>query len=227
MHGSRDVLHLLRADIGKLHRELVGHLLVDRARHADAADLGEALEARGDVDAVAEQVAVALDHVADGDADAEGHLPARRIGHVAGSQAFLDVDRAAYRFDRARKFSEHGVARRVEDAPACLGDEVIRDGTIRGETPQRLLLVLGHQPGVAGNISRKNCRDLAFHDSQPRTTICSRQNAVYGAPTQPSSSDRRKRRGWISFGFREACRRDPRDAQCIAVVSSSCWMLLK
>ena len=167
VHGGRDVLHFLRADIGELHGQLVGHLLMHGARHADAADLGEPFETRGDVDAVAEQIAVALDHVADGDADAEGHLPARRIGHVAGPQAFLDVDGAAHGFDRARKFGEHRVARRVEDAAARLGDEVVGDGTIGGETPQRLLFVLGHQPGIAGNISRKNRRDLAFHDSQP------------------------------------------------------------
>ena len=55
MHRRRDVLHLLRADVGELHRQLVGDLLVHRARNADAADLGEAFEARGDVDAIAEQ----------------------------------------------------------------------------------------------------------------------------------------------------------------------------
>ena len=42
-------------------------------------------------------------HVADCDADAEIHLPARRIGEVAGAQALLDVDRAAHRLDRARE----------------------------------------------------------------------------------------------------------------------------
>ena len=163
MHRRRDVLHLLRADIGELHRQLVGDLLVHRARDADAADFGEALQAGRDVDAVAQQVAVALDHVADGDADAERHLPARRIGHVAGSQALLDVDRAAHRFDRARKFRQHGIAGGVEDAPAAFGDEIVGHRPVGGQTPQRLLLVLGDQPGVAGNIGRKNRRDLAFH----------------------------------------------------------------
>ena len=79
MHRGRDVLYFLRADIGELHRQLVGDLLMHRAGDADAADFGEPFETRGDVDAVAEQVAVAFDHVADGDADAKAHLPARRI----------------------------------------------------------------------------------------------------------------------------------------------------
>ena len=146
VHRRRDVLHFLRADIGELHRQLVGDLLMHGAGDADAADLGQPLEPGGDVDAVTEQIAVALDHVADGDADAERHLPARRIGHVAGSQDLLDVDRAAHRIDRARKFREHGIARGVEDASVRLCDEIVDDFAIGGQTPQRLLLVFRDQP---------------------------------------------------------------------------------
>ena len=130
MHRRRDVLHLLRADIGELHRQLVGDLLVHRARNTDAADLGEALQSGCDVDAVAQQVAVALDHVADGDADAKGHLPARRIGHVAGTETLLNIDRAAHRFDRAREFGEHGVSSGIENAAAALGDEIVGHLTV-------------------------------------------------------------------------------------------------
>jgi hypothetical protein len=120
VHRGRDVLDLLRADVGELHRQLVGDLLVHRARNADAADFGETLEARGDIDAIAEQVAVALDHVADGDADAKAHLPAGGIRHVARAQAFLDIDRAAHGFDGAGEFSENGVAGGVENPPPAL-----------------------------------------------------------------------------------------------------------
>ena len=185
MHRRRDVLHFLRADVGELHRQLVGDLFVHRARDADAADLGKALEARGDVDAVAEQIAVALDHVADGDADAEGHLPARRIGHVAGAQAFLDVDRAAHGFDRAGKFGEHGIARGVENPAAGFGDEIVGDRTVGRQTPQRLLFVLGNQSAVAGNIGRKNRRDLAFHERPASDQNMHRQNAVRTSRAQP------------------------------------------
>ena len=173
VHRRRDVLHLLRADIGELHRQLVGDLLMHRARDADAADFGEALQPGCDVDAIAQEVAVALDHVADRDADAKGHLPAGRIGHVAGAQALLDIDRAAHGFDRARKFGEHGVASGIENAAAALGDEIVGHLTVGRQPTQRLLFVLGNQSGVAGNIGRKNRRDLAFHEKQPRTTPAS------------------------------------------------------
>src|SRR5579863_5735487 len=100
MHRIWDVLDFLRANIGELNRELVGHLLMNRARDANAADLSEALKAGCDVDAVTQQVAIALDHIADRDADAKTHLAAGWISEIAGAQAFLNVDRASHRFDR-------------------------------------------------------------------------------------------------------------------------------
>src|SRR2546428_713640 len=86
---------------------------------AAVADLGEALQPGCDVDAIAQQVAVPFDHVADGDTDAKRHLAAGWIGHVAGAQALLDIDRTAHRFNRAREFGEHGVARGIENAAAA------------------------------------------------------------------------------------------------------------
>ncbi len=168
MHRSGNILHFLRADVGELNRQFVDDLLMHRARHADAADFGEAFQARRDVDAITQQVAVALDHVTDGNADAELHLATGRIGHVAGSQAFLDIDGAAHRFHRARKLREHRIARRVEDPPSRLDDEVVGDRAVGRQPAQRLFLVLGDQSAVAGNIGRKNRRDLAFHDDRPR-----------------------------------------------------------
>jgi hypothetical protein len=167
MHGGGNVLYFLGADIGELHRQLVGDLFVDRARDTDAADFGETFQPRRDVDAVAQQITVALHHIADGDADAEGHLPAGRIGHIPRAQAFLDIDRAAYGFNRARKFGEHRIPGRIENAAAALGDEIIGHQAIGREPPQRFLLVLRYQSAVAGNIGRKNRRDLAFHENSP------------------------------------------------------------
>ena len=163
MDRRRDILDLLLADIGELHRQFVGDLLVDGARDADAADRRDAFQARRDVDAVAEKIAVALDHVADGDADAEAHLPAGRIGHVAGAQALLDVDGAAHRLDRAGKFGEHGVARGIENPAAGARDEVVHHRAIGGEPPQRLLFVFGDELAVAGDVGSENGRDFSFH----------------------------------------------------------------
>ena len=163
MHGGRNVLDLLLADVGELHGQLIGHLLVHGARDADAADRRDAFQPRRDVDAVAEQVAVALDHIADRDSDAEIHLPAGRIGHIARAQALLNIDRAAHRFDRAREFGQHGVACGIEDAAAGAGDEIVHHRPVGCEAPQRLFFVLGDEPAIACDIGGKNRRDFPFH----------------------------------------------------------------
>jgi hypothetical protein len=68
--------------------ELRLDLIVDVARDADTARLGEALEARRDVDAVAVDVVVLDDHVAEVDADAEPDtLLGRPVRFVLGHSA--------------------------------------------------------------------------------------------------------------------------------------------
>ena len=73
MHRRRDVLHVLRADIGELHRQLVGDLLVHRARDADAANLGETFQTGCDIDTIAHQIAAVHYDITEIDADPEPH----------------------------------------------------------------------------------------------------------------------------------------------------------
>ena len=187
VNRSRNVLHFLRADVGELHRQFVGDLLMHRTGNADAADFREAFETRGNIHAVAKQVAVTLHDVADGNADAKAHVPAGRISHVPGPQAFLDIDRATHRFDRAGKFGENRVARGIENAPAGLGDKIVSDGSIGRQPPQRFLFVLGNQPAVAGDIGGKNGCDFAFHE-EPAPDDNWPENAANRAQAQPGLS---------------------------------------
>ncbi len=69
MDGLRQVLGLLEADILERYGQLARHLLVDAARNADAAGLRHAFEARRDIDPVSQEVAIALDHVANRQSD--------------------------------------------------------------------------------------------------------------------------------------------------------------
>ena len=71
MDGLDHVLDRPRAEIFELAVELPPHLLVDGIGHADAAGLGQALQASGNVDRVAISVATLDDHVPDVDADAQ------------------------------------------------------------------------------------------------------------------------------------------------------------
>src|ERR1700757_1463687 len=176
------------------------------------------------------------------------HLPARRIGHVARAQALLDVDCTAHGFHRAREFREHGIACSVEDPPTCFRNEIVRDGAVGGQTSQRLFLVLGYQPRIAGNIGGKDRGNLPFHkkaapDSNFRAAEC-RQTRC-GATGFRRRRGERLRRDYEGFSeggdgcsIRAAhpSRRAPlapqddgsgKACQCIPVVLGFCSMLLK
>jgi hypothetical protein len=72
VHADRpvDVLDLLLAEIFVGHVQAIADLIADRRGDADASGLGDRFEARRYVDAVAENVALVHDHVAEIDADA-------------------------------------------------------------------------------------------------------------------------------------------------------------
>src|SRR5438874_12152893 len=90
IHPNRpgDVLDLLLAGVVEGEVELVAHLIAHDAADADAARLGQSFEARGDVDAVAIDVVVVADDVADIYADSElNALVGRHIGIAPGHVA--------------------------------------------------------------------------------------------------------------------------------------------
>src|SRR5436190_23575720 len=117
MHWVGDVLDLLFANVVELNRKLIHDLLMHCPRNADATGLSEPFQAGRDVDTVAQKVALALHHVADGDADTKIHLPACWIRKIAGAQTLLDIDRTAHGIDGAWKLGQHSVAGSIEDAP--------------------------------------------------------------------------------------------------------------
>ena len=90
---------------------------------ADRAGLGDALQPRGDIDAVAHQIAVGLlDDVAEMDADAELDAALRRQAGIAFDHAVLHLDRAAHGVDHAAELDEAAVAGALDDAPVMHGD---------------------------------------------------------------------------------------------------------
>ena len=111
------------AEIG--HREIKPplHLPIGVLGQADRARARDALQSRGDIDAVAHQVAVGLlDHVAQMNADAELDAALGRHAGVALDEAVLHLDRAAHRVDHAAELDEAAVAGALDNAPAMGGD---------------------------------------------------------------------------------------------------------
>ena len=76
-------------------------------RKADCAGLGDTFQSRGDIDAVAHQIAVALlDHIAEMDADAELDAALGRKAGVALDHAVLHLDGAAHGVDHAAELND-------------------------------------------------------------------------------------------------------------------------
>ena len=152
-HWPGDVLDLLLAHVLKREIELVPHLLVRRRADADPARLGQRLQARGDVDAIAKDVVVYDDDVADIDTHAKFNPASGRHGGIAGSHFALHLDGAAHGVNHAREFNGEAVAGRLDDATAVLDDlGIAKLSADRAQCGERALLIFAHQSRIAGDI---------------------------------------------------------------------------
>src|SRR5215471_14945945 len=86
----RDVLDGLLAYVFIEKREFVLDLVVDCARNADAARLGETFQPRSDIDPVAVNLFALDHHIAEIDADAKLHPARWRHLSVLGLECSLD-----------------------------------------------------------------------------------------------------------------------------------------
>ena len=90
---------------------------------ANGTGLGDAFQARGDIDAIAHQVAVALlDYIAEVDADAEVDATLRRKTGIALHHPVLHLDGAADGIDDASKLDEDAIAHPLDDAAVMQSD---------------------------------------------------------------------------------------------------------
>src|SRR6266567_1105692 len=104
-HDSRNVLERMFTEVDKPQLELVDYLVAHFRRHANSAWLRNALEARGDVDAIAVDSRFVMNHVTEVDADTKLHTST--LGHVivAAEHDNLDLDGTFNGVNHAREFS--------------------------------------------------------------------------------------------------------------------------
>ena len=123
-------------------------------RKADSAGLGDTLQSRGDIDAIAHQIAVALfDHIAEMDADAELDAALGRKAGVALDHTVLHLDGAAHGIDHAAELDEVPVTGALDDAPVMRGDGGIDQIAAQpAETRQCAILVGASEPAVPHHI---------------------------------------------------------------------------
>ncbi len=149
-----DVLDAHLATVGEGDRDPVAEALIDDRGDADAARLGQRLQPRGDVDAVAINVVAVDDDVAEIDADPEGDARpgGRQVVHGA-----LDGHGALDRIDDRGELDQRAVADQLDDASAMGGHRRIEDGlAVALERIERAGFVGAHHPRIADDIRRKD-----------------------------------------------------------------------
>ncbi len=115
-HRSGDVLDLLLAEVIEDKGQPVADVIVNRVGHKHGTGLGQGLNARRDVDAVAIEIVALDDHIAEIDADAQFDAAVRRDAGVPLGHRLLHRDRAAHRIDDAGKLYQQAVAGGLDDA---------------------------------------------------------------------------------------------------------------
>ena len=158
-----DVLELGLPEIGDLHIEPAAHLPVGVLGQADRPRFGDAFEPRGDVDAIAHEIAVGLlDNIAQMNADAEHDATVFRHARVALDEAVLNLDRAAHRVDHAAELDDRAVSGALDDAAVVDGDGGVEQIAAQRPQPrQNAILVRSREPAVADNIRDQDRRDFS------------------------------------------------------------------
>ncbi len=129
------------------------------ARYQDATGRRLGLEARGDVHAVAEQIVVLDDQVAEMQPHAEQDGAILGLGAGLLANRLLQLDGGGERVDGAGELHQHAVAGQLDDAAAALGQQrhelLLADGAQPGDGAA---LIPAHQPGVADHIGSQDRR---------------------------------------------------------------------
>ena len=163
-HRPDNVFDALLSHICERVRELVADLVTDYPRDADAARLGQCLQPRRDVDAVALDVVAVADNVAKIDPNAENDAFVPGNLCVAIDHRALQLGGAAHRVDDAGEFRQNAVAGGFDDAAAVLPDLRVDELTADALEPfERPLLVCSHQPRIGHDIGGEDCGETAFN----------------------------------------------------------------
>src|SRR5271166_1773892 len=136
-------------------------MILGRAGDANAARLANALQPRGDIDAVAQNVLAVDQHVAETDADAVGDASGFGSAGVAFGHLLLHQNRAFDRRDDGRKFQQDPIAHRLDEPPAESANDRRRCLAMFPDRPRRPRLVLAHEARVADDVGGEDRGEAA------------------------------------------------------------------
>src|ERR1700733_12406924 len=159
-----DILELLVARIFECYVNFAAHLPESIVRYANAARRGDAFQSRRNVDAIAENLTVLDDDVADMNADTDFNTPLGRDVLVTLRHSALRLDRATRGINGAAEFDQESVAGAFDDAAVVFGACRFKESPTGSMEPRQLpFLVRAHEPAVASDIRRENGGEPPFH----------------------------------------------------------------
>ena len=149
-----DVLELGQAEIGHGELEPPLDLPIGLFGKTDRSGLGDAFETRGDIDAVAHQVAVALlDHIGDVDTDPKHDLTVLGHSGVAPDHRVLHFDGAPDGVDCAAELDDVSVAGALDDAAVMHRDRGVDEiASQRPQPSQNAIFIDADEPAEADHI---------------------------------------------------------------------------
>jgi hypothetical protein len=134
------------------------------------------------IDAVAENVIVLDDDVAEIDADTKLDPPLDRHLGVALSHGGLYLHGALHRINDAGKFDKQSVASRLDDAALMLADVRVDELTAMSfEARQSAGLIRAHQPAVASDIGGDDGRKTALDPLSAQSSLPGATRASLGS----------------------------------------------
>jgi hypothetical protein len=156
-HGPGNILHRQLALVAEDTRYLVANLVICSAGNAQSARIGQSLQPRGDVNAVAVDIVGLYDDIAKVHADTKVDAPVAWDVCVAFDHSNLDFECAAHGIDDACKLHQRAVTGALDDPAAMTFDRRAHRCSLKGAQPLvRRLLVEFHEPGIADHVHDQN-----------------------------------------------------------------------
>jgi hypothetical protein len=127
MHGARDILERMHAQRFKCAGDLARYLVVNLGGDRNSTRIGERLEARRNVHALAVEIGALADDIAKVDADAQLDRRLAGRGRIGLAGHVLQLQRGLDRTHRARKLKQRAVAHQLHDPPAMRSHDRVKD----------------------------------------------------------------------------------------------------
>jgi hypothetical protein len=147
----------LLTEEGEPHWQLAFHLIEHSAGYAEVTRLSERLKPRCYVHSISVKSIGLLDHVTKIDPNAKSHAPVFGKLCVTTSEFLLQLHSTLHGLYGTGELSQHGVARRVNDATVVPSNAICEELAVTRERVEGRAFVVSHHPRVASYVCAQNC----------------------------------------------------------------------